>query len=200
MLCCFIDHHHLQTLRGLYGPEGLPGRHGQPSGCLWWWNREQWRPHAQFCWCRRSKQEGPGSVDLRAQPRAPRGAARWLHRRDCNCSPTGALLDPGGADPRGAGSGLRCHPGPATLPERLPQRRAHRPGGASSPARLPSCAWPAASAATLAKLLLTDTNIRLRLHAGLWCGGGEGAVQGATGGRGHLLPLLCVWPPDHRGC
>lgn len=196
---CSVDHHHLQALWGMHRPEGLPGRHRQPPCCFWRWHREQRRPHPHFCWCRRGSREGPGSVDLWAHPRAPCGAACWLHWCDCNCSTVGPLPDPGSADPRGAGSGLRCHPGFAALSERLPQRRAHRPGRASSPAPLPSCTWATASAAASAQLRLTDTSVPLRYPTGFRCGGGKGTLQGEAGGAGHLFPLVRVRSLDHRG-
>lgn len=194
------DHHHLQAIWGLHRPEGLPGRHGQPPRSLWWRNGEQRRPHPAVCWHRRCRWKSPGFVDLWKEPGSPRGTVCWLHWCNCNCSPVGSIPDAGGPDPRGAGSGLRRHPGSAALSERLPERRAHRPGRTSSAAFFPSRTRAAASAAAPAQQLLTDTGISARRRSGFWGAGGEGALQGAAGGAGHLFPLLRFWSPDHWGC
>lgn len=194
------DHHHLQALRGVYRPEGLPGRHRQPSCSLWRWNGEQRRPNPAFCWRRWCSWKAPGSVDLGAEPWSPRGAARWLHWRNCNCSPVGSIPDAGGPDPRGACSGLRRHPGSAALSERLSERGAHWPGRPSSSACFSSCTRAAASAAAPAQPFITDTGISPQRHSAFWGGGGAGALPGTAGGAGHLFPLLCFWSPDHGGC
>lgn len=193
------DHHHLQALRGLYRPEGLPGRHGQPSCRLWRWNSEQRRPHPAVCWRGWCSWKGPGSVDLRTEPWSPRGTACWLHWCDCNCSPAGSIPNAGGPDPGGACSGLRRHPGSAALSERLPERRAHWPGRAPSSAFFSSCTWAAASAAAPAQLFITNTSISPQCHSGFWGRGGQGALPGTAGAAGHLFPLLCFWSTDHGG-
>lgn len=200
LLFLTVDHHHLQALWGLHRPEGLPSRHRQPPCCLWWRNGEQRRPHPHLLRCWRCGREGPGSVDLWTQSWAPRRAACWLHWCDCNHSPARALPDIGRADPRGAGSGLRWHPGPAALPERLPQQRAHRPGRTPPFAAFSTCTRPAATAAAPAQLRLTDASIPPWCHTCFCHGRGKGALQRAAGSPGHLLPLLCVWSPDYWRC